>query len=157
MRCLLFNQCPQQFVRDNVLHVDGGGDEEVAAAQRDLRGCPVHEVVDRALNDPKRDSVFEASVEEDDKVNLLSPLFACQYHHGSVGSTQLECQSSSVRLVLCIAFTQLPGDRWNRFFERQSGRCARGNWIYGGEVAEHVGANITEEGIAIRRFCREGL
>lgn len=52
--------------------MDDDGDEEAAAAKRDLRRCPVHEVVDRALNgalsDAERDSVFEAPVEEDDKV-----------------------------------------------------------------------------------------
>lgn len=63
------NQRSQQFVRDNVLHVDGVGDEEVTAAQRGLRRYPVHEVVDRTLNDAKRDTVFETPVEEDDKVN----------------------------------------------------------------------------------------
>lgn len=83
----LIYQRPQQFVLDNVLHVDDGGDEEVAAAQRDLRRCPVHEVVDRTLNGAKRDSVFESSVEEDDKVNVCSSFFAHQHHRCRVESS----------------------------------------------------------------------
>lgn len=63
----------QQFIRDNVLCVDadGGEDEEIAAAQRDLRElrrCPVHQVVDRTLNDARLDCVFDPFSEEDDKV-----------------------------------------------------------------------------------------
>lgn len=69
-RVSIFYQRSQQFVRDNVLHVHDGGDEEEAAAQRDLRQCPTHEVVDRAINDAERDSVFEAVVEEDDNVSI---------------------------------------------------------------------------------------
>ncbi len=65
-----FSERSQQFVRDNVLHVDDGGDEEEAAAQRDLRQCPIHEMIDRTLNDAERDNVFEAIVEEDDKVSI---------------------------------------------------------------------------------------
>lgn len=79
MLCVRFftpiSQCPQQFVRENVLHVDDDGDEEATAAKRDLQECPVHQVVDRALNDDltdaERDSVFEAPTEEDDKVGLF--------------------------------------------------------------------------------------
>lgn len=75
-----FLKCPQQFVRDHVLHVDDDGDEEATAAKRDLQGCPVHEVVDRALNkaltDAERDSVFQAPAEEDDEVG---PLSSCLY------------------------------------------------------------------------------
>lgn len=68
---LRFCGCCQQFVRDSVLHVDDGGDEEEAAAQRDLRRCQVHEIVDRAIIDGERDSVFKPVVEEDDKVSIL--------------------------------------------------------------------------------------
>lgn len=67
---------PQQFVRDNVLRVDNDEDEEATAVKRDLQGRSVHEVVDLALNDDltdaERDSVFEAPIEEDDKVGLFS-------------------------------------------------------------------------------------
>lgn len=71
----LISQCAQQFVRDSVLHVDGDGDEEATAAKRDLKECPVHHVIDRALNDAitdaVRDNVFEAPIEEDDKVGIF--------------------------------------------------------------------------------------
>ncbi|CAM9897730.1 unnamed protein product [Ectocarpus sp. 4 AP-2014] len=63
----------EQFIRDNVLCVDadGGEDEEIAAAQRDRRRCPVHQVVDRTLNDPTLDCVFDAFGEEDDKEDWM--------------------------------------------------------------------------------------
>eukprot|EP00752_Nemacystus_decipiens_P012159 g10778.t1 len=65
----------EQFVRDNVLHVDDDEDEEATAAKRGLQECPVHEVVDRSLNgaltDAERDSVFKAPVGEDDKEDWL--------------------------------------------------------------------------------------
>lgn len=66
---------PQQFIRDNVLCVDadGGEDEEIAAAQRDLRRCPVHQVVDRTLNDANLDCAFDA-IGEDDKVMVYRRL-----------------------------------------------------------------------------------
>lgn len=67
---ILHFQCSQQFLKDSVLRVDDAGDEEVAAAQRDLRRCSVHEVIDHTLNDPGQNREFKASLEEDDKVHL---------------------------------------------------------------------------------------
>eukprot|EP00903_Cladosiphon_okamuranus_P017102 g15757.t1 len=65
----------EQFVRDNVLRVDDDGDEGATAAERALEGRPVHEVVDRALDDDltdaERASVLASPSEEDDKEDWL--------------------------------------------------------------------------------------
>ncbi|CAM9204796.1 unnamed protein product, partial [Hapterophycus canaliculatus] len=61
----------EQFLRDNVLRVDDGGDEDIAVAQRSLRRCSMHEVIDHTLNDTGQDRVFKASLKEDDKEDWL--------------------------------------------------------------------------------------
>ncbi|CAM9494379.1 unnamed protein product, partial [Scytosiphon promiscuus] len=61
----------ERFLRENILRVDDGEDEEAAASQRDLRPCSIHEVIDHTLNDPGQDRVFKGSHEEDDKEDWL--------------------------------------------------------------------------------------
>ncbi|CAM9685156.1 unnamed protein product [Pylaiella littoralis] len=91
----------EQFVRNSVLHVDDGADEEVAAAQRDLRRCPVHEVVDRALSSADRDNMLEPSVEEDDKEDWLEvsqadlDIMLQDYRRAEVRDTWKNCRRRS--------------------------------------------------------------
>lgn len=62
---------PQQFVRNSVLRVDDSEDEGASTAERQLRRCTIHEVVDRDISDMREDHVFEHSNEEDDKVKAF--------------------------------------------------------------------------------------
>ncbi|CAM9181904.1 unnamed protein product [Laminaria digitata] len=61
----------EQFVRDSVLRVDDSEDKDASAAQRELRRCTVHEVVDRDISDVGGEHVFDSSTEEDDKEDWL--------------------------------------------------------------------------------------
>lgn len=70
VRRLVSVACGQEFVRESVLHVDDGGNDEDASAQRELRPCTVHEVVDRAVENAG-DAVFLPSSQEDDEVGAI--------------------------------------------------------------------------------------
>lgn len=59
---------PQQFVRDSVLRVDENEVGDASTAERELRRCTIHEVLDRDISDVREEHVFEPSNEEDDKV-----------------------------------------------------------------------------------------